>query len=62
MRAFNGLKRSGLTTVGDVLLRLQEGEDAMLNIRNFGRKSLSELIERLAEQGYLDYIDFEPGE
>ncbi len=62
VRAFNSLKRSGLTTVGDVLLRLQEGEDAMLNIRNFGQKSLNELIERLAEQGYLEYIDFEPGE
>ncbi len=62
VRAFNSLKRSGLTTVGDVLLRLQEGEDAMLNIRNFGRKSLNELIERLAEQGYLEYIDFTPGE
>ncbi len=62
VRAFNSLKRSGLTTVGDVLLRLQEGEDAMLNIRNFGRKSLNELIERLAEQGYLEYIEFTPAE
>ena len=62
VRAFNSLKRAGMTTVGDVLARLQEGEDAMLNIRNFGRKSLDELIERLAEQGYLDYIDFTPGE
>ncbi len=62
VRAFNSLKRSGLTTVGEVLMRLQEGEDAMLNIRNFGRKSLNELIARLAEQGYLEYIDFTPGE
>jgi len=62
VRAFNSLKRSGLTTVGDVLLRLQEGEDAMLNIRNFGRKSLAELLERLDERGYLEYIDFTPGE
>lgn len=62
VRAFNSLKRSGLTTVGDVLLRLQEGEDAMLNIRNFGQKSLSELIARLDEHGYLEYIDFPPSE
>ncbi len=62
VRAFNSLKRAGLTNVGDVLLRLQEGEDAMLNIRNFGRKSLDELLERLADQGYLEYIDFTPGE
>ena len=62
VRAFNSLKRSGLTTVGDVLLRLQEGEGAMLNIRNFGRKSLDELIERLAEQDYLEYIEFTPAE
>jgi DNA-directed RNA polymerase subunit alpha len=62
VRAFNSLKRAGLSTVGDVLLRLQEGESNILSIRNFGQKSFDELIERLAEQGYLDYIDYTPGE
>ncbi len=58
VRAFNSLKRAGLLTVGDVLDRLEEGESAMLNIRNFGKKSLDELITRLSERGYLDYIHF----
>ncbi len=61
MRAFNSLKRSSITTVGEVLTRLQEGEDAMLAIRNFGRKSLTELIGKLEEKKYLEYIDFTPG-
>jgi len=62
MRAFNSLKRSNITTVGEVLTRLQDGEDAMLAIRNFGRKSLNELIGKLAERNYLDYIDFTDGD
>ncbi len=62
MRAFNSLKRSNITTVGEVLTRLADGEDAMLAIRNFGRKSLKELIDKLAEKNYLEYIDFTPGD
>ena len=62
MRAFNSLKRSNITTVGEVLERLAEGEDAMLAIRNFGAKSLSELISKLDEKNYLEYIDFTPGD
>ena len=62
MRAFNSLKRSNITTVGDVLTRLEEGEDAILSIRNFGRKSLNELLSKLEEKQYLEYIDFTPGD
>ena len=62
MRAYNSLKRSNITTVGQVLTLLEEGEDAMLAIRNFGKKSLTELISRLDEKNYLDYIDFTPGD
>jgi len=62
MRAFNSLKRSNITTVGDVLTRLEEGEDAILSIRNFGRKSLNELIGKLEEKQYLEYIDFASGD
>ena len=61
MRAFNSLKRANITTVGEVLTRLQEGEDVMLSIRNFGRKSLSELVDKLDAHDYLDYIDFAAG-
>jgi DNA-directed RNA polymerase subunit alpha len=32
---------------------LDRGPDAMLAIRNFGEKSLDELVARLKEKGYL---------
>ena len=32
---------------------LEKGEDAMLAIRNFGDKSLEELVDRLREKGYM---------
>ncbi len=53
MRVFNSLKRTGITTVGEVLDMLGKGEDAMLSIRNFGDKSLEELRDKLREKGYL---------
>jgi len=54
VRVFNSLKRTGITTVGEVLDMLEKGSDAMLSIRNFGEKSLDELRERLQEKGYLE--------
>jgi len=54
VRVFNSLKRTGITTVGEVLDMLEKGSDAMLSIRNFGEKSLTELKERLREKGYLE--------
>ncbi len=54
VRVFNSLKRTGITTVGDVLDMLARGPDAMLAIRNFGEKSLDELIAKLKEKGYLN--------
>jgi DNA-directed RNA polymerase subunit alpha len=36
-----------------VLDMLDRGPDAMLAIRNFGEKSLDELVEKLKEKGYL---------
>lgn len=60
MRAYNCLKRAGITKVGEVLRKLEQGENEMLAIRNFGRKSLDELIDKLREKDYLFYIDFTP--
>jgi DNA-directed RNA polymerase subunit alpha len=54
VRVFNSLKRTGITTVADVLDLLDKGEEAILAIRNFGEKSLVELKEKLAEKGFLD--------
>jgi len=54
VRVFNSLKRTGITTVGDVIDMLERGPDAMLAIRNFGEKSLDELVDKLREKGYYD--------
>ncbi len=54
VRVFNSLKRTGITTVGDVLELLEKGEEAILSIRNFGEKSLTELQEKLSEKGFLE--------
>lgn len=53
VRVFNSLKRTGITTIGDVLDMLDRGPDAMLAIRNFGEKSLDELVDKLREKGYM---------
>ena len=53
VRVFNSLKRTGITNVGEVLEMLSRGEEAMLTIRNFGQKSLSELREKLIAKNFL---------
>lgn len=62
VRVFNSLKRTGITTIGDVLDMLDRGPDAMLAIRNFGEKSLDELVEKLREKGYLPQENEEESE
>ncbi len=51
VRAYNCLKRAGISDVGEVLERLRMGDDQMLVIRNFGQKSLAELKETLQAKG-----------
>ena len=53
VRVFNSLKRTGITTVGDVLDLLEKGDQAVMSIRNFGEKSLDELRLKMREKGYL---------
>lgn len=53
VRSYNCLKRSGITTVGQIL---EMSEDDLLAVRNFGRKSLDELHERLAALGLDSYM------
>ena len=54
VRVFNSLKRTGISSVGEVLELLERGEDTLMTIRNFGEKSLVELIDKLRERGYLE--------
>ncbi|MHB1414755.1 MAG: DNA-directed RNA polymerase subunit alpha [Chloroflexota bacterium] len=49
VRAYNCLKRAGITKVGQVL---EMTEDDLLSVRNFGRKSLDELKDSLTARGY----------
>jgi DNA-directed RNA polymerase subunit alpha len=49
-RTLNCLKRAGINRVGEVLI-MPKAE--LLKIRNFGQKSLTELYEKLEEQGLL---------
>ena len=48
VRSFNCLKRAGINTVED-LVNKSEGE--MMKVRNLGRKSLEEVIAKLAGLG-----------
>ncbi len=50
MRAYNCLRRSGLMTVGQVL---ENSEEELLSLRNFGRKSYDELKDKLSEMDLL---------
>lgn len=59
VRAYNCLKRAGITQVGEILEKLKKGQDEILAIRNFGQKSLDELMERLEEKGYMDMVNEE---
>lgn len=54
VRVFNSLKRTGITTVGEVLELLEKGEEAVMSIRNFGEKSLDELRQKMHDKGYLE--------
>jgi DNA-directed RNA polymerase subunit alpha len=52
VRAFNCLKRAGITKVGEILEKLERDEEELLAIRNFGQKSLEELKENLSAKGF----------
>ncbi len=49
VRAFNCLKRAGINTVEDLIYKT---EDDMMKVRNLGRKSLEEVVEKLETLGY----------
>ena len=49
VRSFNCLKRAGINTVEDLT---NKTEDDMMKVRNLGRKSLEEVINKLASLGF----------
>ncbi|WP_103026860.1 DNA-directed RNA polymerase subunit alpha [Salinibacter altiplanensis] len=56
VRSHNCLKAANIKTIGDLVRR---EEDEMLKFRNFGRKSLQELVEVLNERGLQFGMDVE---
>jgi large subunit ribosomal protein L31 len=51
-RVDNVLEEAGIKTIADVLERLEGGEQALLEVSGFGRKSLIDLKKALRQQGY----------
>jgi DNA-directed RNA polymerase subunit alpha len=50
MRAYNSLKRNNIVKVGQLL---QLSDDDLLRMRNFGKKSLDEMKDRLRMRGFI---------
>jgi DNA-directed RNA polymerase subunit alpha len=48
VRPYNCLKRAGINTVGDLM---QRSEEEIVSVKNFGRKSLDEVREKLTNLG-----------
>lgn len=48
VRPYNCLKRAGINTVGDLM---QRTEEEIVSVKNFGRKSLDEVKEKLTQLG-----------
>lgn len=53
-RSENALLAADLTTVGDVLEKLEEGEDALLAIPSIGRKALIDIKRFLRAEGLIE--------
>lgn len=49
VRSFNCLKRAGINTVEDLISKTEED---MMRVRNLGRKSLDEVVAKLASLGF----------
>ena len=48
VRAYNCLKRAGVNTLGDLTAK---SEVEMMKIRNLGKKSLKEVIDKIKDMG-----------
>ena len=49
VRSFNCLKRAGINTVEDLI---NKSEEDMMKVRNLGRKSLEEVVWKMASLGF----------
>ena len=51
-RPTEALAKAGITQVGQIIDKLAEGEQSLLNVEGFGRKSLIDLKKKLRALGY----------
>ena len=51
-RPTDALAKAGILTVGQIIDKLAEGEQSLLNVDGFGRKSLIDLKKKLRSLGY----------
>ena len=51
-RPTEALAKAGITTVGQIMDKLAAGEQSLLNVEGFGRKSLIDLKKKLRAMGY----------
>ncbi len=51
VRVYNALKRTGISTIGDLLDMIEKNGGTLTNLRNFGEKSMAELKDKLRERG-----------
>src|SRR5690606_4205126 len=53
-RAATALRNEGLTTVGDIFERYQQGEDALLAITGVGQRALIDIKKFLRAEGLIE--------
>ena len=57
VRVYNSLKRTGISNIGDLLDMMEKNGGNLMNLRNFGEKSMTELKEKLRGRGLLPMDD-----
>lgn len=53
-RANNALHNAGLTTVGDILALLEQGDDALLALQGIGQKALIDIKRYMRREGLIE--------
>jgi DNA-directed RNA polymerase subunit alpha len=53
VRVYNSLKRTGISSIGDLLDMMEKNGGNLMNLRNFGEKSMTELKEKLRARGLM---------
>jgi DNA-directed RNA polymerase subunit alpha len=63
VRVYNSLKRAGISTIGDLMDMIDKNGGSLMNLRNFGEKSMLELKDKLKQRNLIpnDEPDAEMG-